>query len=75
MKSHSKIHTNSHLKMDYHAGGNWFIQGPQTPQRESVAKPETPLLIIRNIACKYDNGFSPFVEKQSPWTKTSYGGG
>ena len=24
----------------------------QTPQRESVAKPETPLLIILSIACK-----------------------
>ena len=26
---------------------------PRTPQRESVAKPETPLLIILSIACKW----------------------
>ena len=46
----------------------------QTPQGESVAKPETPLLIILSIACKYEvHGklFSPLFEKQSPWTKTS----
>ena len=36
---------------------------PQTAQGESVAKPETPLLIILSIACKYevhDNLLSPF---------------
>ena len=54
----------------------WQVVGPrpQTPQGESVAKPETPLLIILGIACKYDvhgNLFSPLFEKQSPWTKTS----
>ena len=27
---------------------------PQTPRGESVAKPETPLLIILTIACKYE---------------------
>ena len=51
---------------------------PQTLQGESVAKPETPLLIILSIACKYEghgNLFSPLFEKQNPWTKTSYGGG
>ena len=26
----------------------------QTPQGESVAKPETPLLIILILVCKYD---------------------
>ena len=38
----------------------------QTPQGESVAKPETPLLIILSIACKYEvhgNLFSPLFEK------------
>ena len=43
----------------------------QTPQGESVAKPETPLLIILSIACKYEvhgNFFSPLFEKQNPWT-------
>ena len=47
---------------------------PQTPQAESVAKPETPLLIILSIAYKYEihgNLLSPLFEKQSPWTKTS----
>ena len=42
---------------------------PQKPQGESVAKPETPLLIILSIACKYEvhgNLFSPLFEKQSP---------
>ena len=45
---------------------------PQTPQGESVAKPETPLLIILSIACKYEvhvNLISPLFEKQSLWTK------
>ena len=53
------------------AGG---LSTAQTPQGESVAKPETPLLIILSIACKYEvhgNLFSPLFEKQSPWTKTS----
>ena len=48
-----------------------------TPQGESVAKPETPPLIILSIACKYEvhgDLFSPLFEKQSPWTKTSWGG-
>ena len=47
---------------------------PQTPQGESVAKPETPLLIILSIACEYavhGNLVSPLFEKQNPWTKTS----
>ena len=46
----------------------------QTPQGESVAEPEKPLLIILSVACKYEvhgNLFSPLFEKQSPWTKTS----
>ena len=44
----------------------------QTPQGESVVKPESPLQIILSIACKYEvhgNLFSPLFEKQSPWTK------
>ena len=54
---------------------------PQTPQGESVAKPETPLLIILSITCKSDmqevhcNLFSPFFDKDSPWTEISQGGG
>ena len=47
---------------------------PQTLQAESVAMPETPLLIIFSVACKYEvhgNLSSPLFEKQNPWTKTS----
>ena len=58
MKYHSKLtyqlsFWNVSRKMDYHGGGKWFIHGPKTPQGESVAKPETPLLIILSIACKW----------------------
>ena len=54
MKYHSKLtyqlsFWNASRKVDYHAGGKWFSQ---TPQGESVAKPETPLMIILSIACK-----------------------
>ena len=47
---------------------------PNAASRESVAKSETPLLIILSIACKYEvhgNLLRPLFEKQSPWTKTS----
>ena len=40
---------------------------PQTPQGESVAKPETPLLIMLSIACKHEvhgNFFSPLFERE-----------
>ena len=49
---------------------------PQTPQGESVAKPETPLLIILSISCKevHGNMFSPLFEKQNAWTKNILGG-
>ena len=46
----------------------------QTPQGESVAKAETPLLIILSRACEYEvlgNLLSPLFEKQNPWTKAS----
>ena len=54
MKYHSKLtyqlsFWNVSRKVDYHAGGKWFIHGPK---RRKVAKPETPLLIILSIACK-----------------------
>ena len=32
-------------KVDQHAGGKWLIQ--ETPQGQSVAKPETPLQNIQ----------------------------
>ena len=48
----------------------------QTPQGESVAKPETPLLIIVSVACKYKahgNLFSPLFEKQKSVDKNILG--
>ena len=57
-KYHSKLtyqlsFWNVSREVDYHAGGKCFIHVPKTPQGESVAKPETPLLIILIIACKW----------------------
>ena len=62
--------------MKYHSKLTYQVvhPRPQTPQGESVAKPETPLLTMLNIACKYevyDNLFSQLFEKQNPWTKKS----
>ena len=75
MKSQCKFtYQLSFTKVDYHTGGKMVHPRPQTPQGESVAKPETPMLIILGIACKYHvhgNLFSPLFDKQSPWTKTS----
>ena len=52
------LHTNSHYKM---WAEKWTVMQEAsglstapTPQGESVAKPETPLLIILSIACRYD---------------------
>ena len=54
---------NINLKVDHHTGG------PQTtPQRESVVKPGTLLLIILSLVCKcdiqkvYGNLSNPFVK-------------
>ena len=51
------LHTNSHFEMWAESGLPCRRQvvhpRPQTPQGESVAKPETPLLIIISIACKW----------------------
>ena len=54
MKYHSKLtyqlsFWNVSRKVDYQV----VHPRPQTPQGESVAKPETPLLIILSIACKW----------------------
>ena len=49
---------------------------PQTPQGESIAKPETPLLIILSKACKYEvhgNLFSPLFEKTKSVDKNIFG--
>ena len=78
MKSHSKLtyQLSFILKCEPKSGRRRQVVCPrsQTPQGESVAKPETPLLIILSIACKYEvhgNSFSPLVAKQIPWTKIS----
>ena len=67
------LHTNSHFRMSAEKYRQVVHPWPQTPQRESVAKPEHPLLIILSIACEYDvngNLFSSLFKKQSSWTKT-----
>ena len=79
MKYHSKItYQLSILKCEPKSGLLCRRQvvhpRPQTPQGESVAKPEKPLLVILCKACKYEvhgNLFSPLFEKQNPWTKTA----
>ena len=60
------LHTNSLiLKCEPKSGlscrGQVVHPRPQTPQGESVAKPDTPLLIILSIACKW----SPWQHVQS----------
>ena len=72
MKSHCKLTYQLILKCEPKGGLSCRRQvvhpRHQTPQWESVAKPETPLLIILSIACKYEvhgNLFSPLFEKQS----------
>ena len=78
MKSHSKLtYQLSFKNVSQKSGLSCRRQvvhtRPQTPQGELAAKPETPLLIILSIACKYEvhgNLFSPLFEKQSPWIKT-----
>ena len=72
MKYHSTLthqlsFWNMSRRVDCHAG-KWFIHGPKTPQGESVAKPETPLLIILSIACKC----SPWQHVQSVIRKARY---
>ena len=57
MKYHSKLTYQLILKCEPKSGLSCRRQvvhpRPQTPQGESVAKPETPLLIILSIACKW----------------------
>ena len=55
MKYHSTLtyqHSfwNVSRKVDSHAGGKWFIHGPK---RRKENQPETPLLIILSIVCKW----------------------
>ena len=65
------LHTNSLLKCEPISGLSCRRQVVhprcQTPQGESVAKPEIPLLIMLSIVCKYevyDNLFSPFSKSK-----------
>ena len=50
--THQLSFRNLNLKLNHHT--RVVHQQPQTPQGESVAKPETLLLIILSIICKYD---------------------
>ena len=40
--------------MDHHTGDKWLIHDPKTQQGQSVANPETPLLISHNMVCESD---------------------
>ena len=58
MKYHSKLtyqlsFWNVSRKVDYHAGGKWFIHGPKRRKENQLLKTETPLRIILSIACKW----------------------
>ena len=53
----SNLHT--HFRLEtwtnyHHTAGKYFTHGPKTSQGKSVAKPDTALLIILSIVCKYD---------------------
>ena len=59
MKSHSKLtyqlsFQNVSRKRGLSCRRQVVHSRPQTPQGESIAKPETPLLILLSIACKYE---------------------
>ena len=50
--THQLSFRNINLEVDSYTEGNWFIHGYQISQGESVAKPETLLLIILILVCK-----------------------
>ena len=47
VKSKAQLFKIRFLKVDQHAGGKWLNPRHQTPQGQSVAKPETPLQNIQ----------------------------
>ena len=59
------LHTNFRFEHEPQIGPSHRRQvvhaRPQTPRDESVAKPETLLLIILSMVCKY------YIYKGSPW--------
>ena len=77
MKYHSKLtyqlsFWNVTPKVDYHAGGKWFIHGPKRHKENQLLSLKYPCWLF--LACKYEvhgNLFSPLFEKQNPWTKPS----
>ena len=80
MKYHSKFAYQlsfwnvSRKKVDYHAGGKWFIHGPKRRKENQLLSLKHPLLInlsIKHVNEVHGNMFSPLFEKQNPWTKTS----
>ena len=82
MKYHSKLtyqlsFWNVNRKVDYHAGGKWFIHGPKRRKENHLLSLKHPcwLSLVKQVNEVHGNMFSPLFEKQNPWTKTSQGGG
>ena len=78
MKYHSKLtyqlsFWNVSRKVDCHAGGKWFIQGPKRHKENQLLNLKHPcwLSLVKYVNEVHGNMFSPLFEKQSPRTKTS----
>ena len=78
MKHHSKLtyqlsFWNVSRKVDYHAGGKWFILGPKRRKENQLLSLKHPcwLSLVKHVNEVHGNMFSPLFEKQNPWTKTS----
>ena len=77
-KYHSKLTCqlsfwNVGRKVDYHAGGKWFIHGPKRRKENQLLSLKHPcwLSLVYQVNEAHGNMFSPLFEKQTPWTKTS----
>ena len=78
MKYHSKLtyqlsFWNVSRKVDYHAGGKWFIHGPKRRKENQLLSLKHPcwLSLLKHVNRVHGNMFSPLFKKQNPWTKTS----
>ena len=78
MKYHSKLtyqlsFWNVSRKVDYHAGGKWFIHGPKRRKENQLLSLKTPcwLSLVFHVNEVHGDMFSPLFEKQNPWTKIS----
>ena len=78
MKYHSKLtyqlsFWNVSQKVDYHAGGKWFIHGPKRRKENQLLSLKHPywFSLVWHVNEVHGNMFSPLFKKQNPWTKTS----